>query len=532
MTAVSTYDASGSTQETTGTISASSTALTLAAAQDFADGEGILVWHVGAANTLTTPSAPGVVKVGVGTSSYTYKICALQAGGGITAPSTGTTVTQAPDVLGFDVDALLSVTWSSVTNAVAYAVYRDDVLRMITDDLFWNDNGEPAVDSFYVPSAIPTVALPDHLLSEISSGGGTTSITLADQATAAGTAVRVIHDDSVAVQDTIDNATDGIVEFGVGTYLLSEHPAIDESTGLTIKGAGRTLSILRENSIEQVPDERFGILNIIDSDGIKLVDLGFRGDKGTFSEERKGLFVRNSEVTIRDCEAQWVAGEVFYFDGDFEIFMDNCVTRDCYGNAFNPNASNTTGDLTMIGCRGYDNTLAVQLLTARRIAAVANLVEMTNETGGTPVLIAGVPNLTYVGNHVINCNTRAATVNTVELGNVAGQTEVGGVFANNLIQGNTVLSAGVPLKLTDAIGPLLIEGNMIYNNGATGFESTSIKVTGTNTADIVIRNNYVDSGTFTMAGVTIEKDTVPEDAVKASDNSYRNLNGFTGVVYE
>jgi hypothetical protein len=80
---------------TTGSINAASTTLTLASAQDFATGQGIVVWGAGAATALSTPGQATVTPIGVtgGGTSYSYQLIAEDRLGGLTAASTaGTTV--------------------------------------------------------------------------------------------------------------------------------------------------------------------------------------------------------------------------------------------------------------------------------------------------------------------------------------------------------------------------------------------------------------------------------------------------------
>ena len=83
---------------TTGTMSASSAALILAAAQDFANGQGIVIYGAGPAPSITAPTAPTVTPTGIlnGTTSYTYCVAPEDYNGGVTACSAvGTTASGA-----------------------------------------------------------------------------------------------------------------------------------------------------------------------------------------------------------------------------------------------------------------------------------------------------------------------------------------------------------------------------------------------------------------------------------------------------
>lgn len=89
------FNASGSTQTTTGTISAGSNVLTLNSAIDFADNQGISIHHAGAIPSISSPAAPSVTVSGVtGSTTYAYKIAAVNKNGGLSAASSQGQVTN------------------------------------------------------------------------------------------------------------------------------------------------------------------------------------------------------------------------------------------------------------------------------------------------------------------------------------------------------------------------------------------------------------------------------------------------------
>lgn len=91
---------------TTATASASSTAVTLAAASYFQNGDGVVIYGAGATNVMATPSAPtvvpsqphgpmgagNVVSSGTGATAFQYKIVARDKNGGLTAASAATSI--------------------------------------------------------------------------------------------------------------------------------------------------------------------------------------------------------------------------------------------------------------------------------------------------------------------------------------------------------------------------------------------------------------------------------------------------------
>jgi hypothetical protein len=64
---------------TTGTISSASVTLALASAQDFANGQGIVVYKAGPATTLTTPGTPTVTPINLVNGATTYNYLQLQS---------------------------------------------------------------------------------------------------------------------------------------------------------------------------------------------------------------------------------------------------------------------------------------------------------------------------------------------------------------------------------------------------------------------------------------------------------------------
>src|SRR6266851_2451524 len=87
---------------TTGSINSGSAALTLASAQDFANGQGIVIYKAGAATTLTTPGQATVTPAYLlnGTTTYTYQVIAEDRQGGLTAASTAGQTTTGASTLG------------------------------------------------------------------------------------------------------------------------------------------------------------------------------------------------------------------------------------------------------------------------------------------------------------------------------------------------------------------------------------------------------------------------------------------------
>jgi hypothetical protein len=87
---------------TTGTMGATSSSLAIAATQDWANGQGVVVYGAGPAPSLGTPSGVVVTPVGIlnGSTTVNYKVVSEDYFGGLTAASAAGTTTTAASALG------------------------------------------------------------------------------------------------------------------------------------------------------------------------------------------------------------------------------------------------------------------------------------------------------------------------------------------------------------------------------------------------------------------------------------------------
>ena len=290
---------------TTGTIGASSTSLTLASAKDFKNGCGIAVIGAGAAPAIVTPpsvmtspsltSSANVVTVSVsgghklvvgsgndfyqgvqvtgcvnsayngtyvihtvpnttaftyvtsasgtsstsgctvttffgyahgiaGSTSYVYKIAAIDANMGYSAASGALTITTGNAALSkYNYNHLM---WATETGAYMYAIYSDKglggaltcVATAFTNG--FSDMGFPFTCPAFMPTNPPSSAGADTLNTIIDAGGGTTTLTLHNATTTAVSGASVYHDESsfltACVNDikTDQNSNPGIGALG------------------------------------------------------------------------------------------------------------------------------------------------------------------------------------------------------------------------------------------------------------------------------------------------------------------------------
>jgi hypothetical protein len=110
------YSSSTSTPpSTTGSITSASTTLTLASAQDFANGQGIVIYLAGATTSLATPGQPTVtpVNLGGGSTTYSYRVVAEDRNGALTAAGTAGSTTTGVATLGANTVSLTNCSRTS-----------------------------------------------------------------------------------------------------------------------------------------------------------------------------------------------------------------------------------------------------------------------------------------------------------------------------------------------------------------------------------------------------------------------------------
>lgn len=227
------FRASGLTTSHTGSISAAGTTLTLTAAGDFADPytntygtqqAGIGVANVGTTCTLTAPTGVAVTQQGTtGSTSYTVTVVAVDSLGGCTAASTSANATNGNAALA--TASPLKVTWTAASGASKYAVYVAGIgyVGQTAGTTFYVTSNTAATAPLGIPTSSPSAATRQNLYTTVSSGGSTTSVTLADAATAAGSSVAVIHDDTAAIKAALSAAHSNSLPLRVpyATYNLS-----------------------------------------------------------------------------------------------------------------------------------------------------------------------------------------------------------------------------------------------------------------------------------------------------------------------
>jgi len=227
-----TIQASGSLQNTTlsSSFTATSTTVHLTAAIDFANGEQIRIVGAGSTSSLTAPTGTAVTPCtdtqtasaptcpgGTGSTTYQYQVIAVDVKFGTSAAASAVQITNGNASLSYT--NFNEVTWSATTGAVYYCVYGrasgSMALQGCTPNLGWYDYGNASglstvvTETSTIPSTPPASAGIGFYYGTITSGGGTTTLTMD---TAAGTTLAsgtVEHDDSAALQGTWNASASG-----------------------------------------------------------------------------------------------------------------------------------------------------------------------------------------------------------------------------------------------------------------------------------------------------------------------------------
>lgn len=194
---------SGSGQTTTGTITAGQATLTMSGAIDFQNSQGILVNHAGAASLLAAPTALSVTPSSAGITTYQYWVSACDGAGGYGPPAT-VTINNGPAQLGTGISN--SFAWTST--AQCFLIWRK--IGSGATAFLTSVSQSPLVDVYFSPTNVfpvpfwatatpPTSGAADWLLTTVSTGGGTASLTLGSTATMSASVQTVQHDDTTAM---------------------------------------------------------------------------------------------------------------------------------------------------------------------------------------------------------------------------------------------------------------------------------------------------------------------------------------------
>jgi len=433
------FGASGSSQSTTGSISAGSNVLTLTNAIDFQGGQGISIANAGPLPTISAPGAPTVTATGTtGTTTWAYAVAALDGKGGETAASPVTTITNGNATLSST--NYNAISWTAVSGAAGYAVYRTTAggtpnttgLIAVVNGTSLNDTGLATIASPQgVASAPPPSALGDLLVTTIQGGAGTTSLILAAAASTTVSGVTVTHDDTAAIQaalNAINSAGGGTVTMD-GTMVVSSPLTIYANT--IFRGSGQQSKLLVSPSF-QANAFTTGVTMVIaapnggSATGIVIQDMtidgssslvpgvcGFLANGAAGSEPTIGAVLERvtfnaltgrgvlawaqAKIEAVGCQAINCGGDAGFrstYQGSSllnEITLIDCVATGCAQSGF---FIDGVKNATLVACKAYNQTAGGA--TANGISVGSNCTLIGCETY----------NNTNAGIYVIGSNNR------------------------------------------------------------------------------------------------------------------------------
>jgi hypothetical protein len=545
ISALSAANVSGSAQGTTGSISASSPNLFTVSALDFKNGQGIRINHAGTASGLTAPTGLTVTPTGTtGATTYGYTVVAFTAAGGYGPAASGVGTASG--------NATLSATnynalaWSAVSGAVGYAVYTNGsggatpftLLAFVSGTTFF-DMGTTQFASQsvpdWMPAVAPTVAAANWLVTTIASGGGTTSLTMANAATTAATTQGIFHDDTVALQAALTSATSNnqSLNLGGGIYRISS--ALTGVGPLQIYANGPSVGLAPGTIVLTSPtQDGFDIVG----NYIKIHDLNFIGGSGTSSGQIAGSLINfpsgsgadwiyniNSQFAFNGISSN-SGGGPFYIYGNLLsgygslINLSNGGDSSYYANELapisvpgatngigfflggDPGGARIWGNKINGGGNGYAVGIDVIITAADGdLMIFGNSIEQFNVAGievdrqGTP----GFANININHNQMTGIGRAVYFPDTT---NFIGQVNIS----------DNVLDASGPSVIDfEALSSVMVGGNVLTGNGIgirIGTASTKIMI-GTNVFNAVAPQIQDASGVASYAAVTNTQPTYP-----------------------
>jgi hypothetical protein len=304
---VTTYGGSGAgLNVTTGTISASSTVLTVGSTTGWralsTNPMGIIVQHAGAALGFTTPSAPTLATYGTaGSTSYGYKCAALSSHYDESVASAETTIATGNATLS-STNGIFVTCGTMQANQWGWAVYRTTTgghtaaLIAVTVDTAADDEGQSApvtMRSWPQISATPPAAELAGWLQTTVTSVGSGVLNLATAATTAVTSAEVDHDDTPAIlaaEAAVGSSGGAELHFPAGTYFFCGTPW--NASRYRVAGDGVPVTSLY-TCYDDYTFQPSGFLN-----GSSLRAMTFEGGLGVLHHTYTGSNSDTSQVTV------------------------------------------------------------------------------------------------------------------------------------------------------------------------------------------------------------------------------------------
>ncbi|WP_248930129.1 glycoside hydrolase family 55 protein [Paenibacillus hamazuiensis] len=503
-------------------ISAGSNILTIPDADKtkFKDGQTIMIVGAGANLQSTFPTKVPLptltltnkynVPVPAGTTTYRYRICILDKYGGYTAVSDIAEINNAPDKLGYDTGRV-KITFPTGVQRHGWAVYGEQtnppgsrgILGIFRDvTAFMEDMGQGDISAGIPPwvSSTPPASKVNRILTTtIVSGGGTTSLVLADSAINTVSNMAVLGDNTAIINKMYDMLSAA----GGGTILLSRgvyHVKVNPDTARTLLITSNVNLVSKEKGIilchtNICVDNQTTLSGKGDTASNWTIDgVVLDGGNRVFTCEFAHVFLNTTgngpykNFVVKDCEFRYQKGRMISTN------QGSCEEYRITGNYFHHSCSNVGG----IGGTKY-------MVDHNLMKDCYNGIDMS---GGSKVGTAEALILRSLVNGLNPGTTSYGDIvyNTIEnWGSIA----FGGalaVYKNINISHNTVIGAN--LGCSGILENINISNNKIVRAPLPGipmyFDGQSIKlemtVPGQSAKNIVIKDNTIKVKTDPLSG--------------------------------
>jgi hypothetical protein len=489
-------NASGSSATTTGSISSGSSTLTLLSAIDFANGQGISINGAGTTFALGQPASVSMAVVGTpGSTSYAYTVVSLDSQGGSSAAVANVTTTTGNAVL--TAQNKNNILWSAPggTPPTGYAVYGRTAGSLtflgITGSTAFVDVGQtPENKPDWLPSTPSGAAINQLLVTTVSSGGGSTTLTLGSPAINSVVGAYVTHDDTVALQAAITAAGASGKPVNIPSsssyYQITVGLTLPNSAPVEISGAGRGSTYIFARTLgmymfyKGTNFMRGGSLKnmTLEGNGLAFYNIYFAGgDNYSITDINAYDVIQGSNIHIGNGVSN--AQEFFLTNIRIDNTNAGCFTWSCY-------PSNN------VWIQGINNLLVNVLANG---AVYANFLDDTMAAGNY-----------YTNTHGYNYPVAISTnYNFVLAGYqsvVHGFEADGGNLADVSISGNANIFNGGSLQfdgLPPTIGINLVgtsTGNVIHSNNITNPTLANGVVNNSSGGTNSVCDNFVN-GTYT-----------------------------------
>lgn len=267
------WGAVASTATTTGSITASSGALSVASVSGYSAGQTIDVYGAGAAYALNAPTGVSItLENNSGTSNYCVRIVAIDADHGFGAATAEVcnaatnTAFAIPSTNSDSSDAFIQWTAPTGTAPQSYAVYTGlqgaETCQAVTHGVSWRDYAQHEGCPSWLPTAPPGSASADLLRTTVQAVNAVAlSMTVSPAAVTTVSGAVVEHDATTQIQAALNSVTDTVLP--CGSFHTTQGLMVNKVSGQVFEGSGRGCAAL-------FADGTFDVVTVSSSSGTMI----------------------------------------------------------------------------------------------------------------------------------------------------------------------------------------------------------------------------------------------------------------------